>query len=92
MTLQDAMKAAQAADDAFEQAVQAAGFKSRWAWNQHITPGPEFLRAAYRAKVEADNVMHAAFEASRPRAPYVEVDTETAYGSTQRNTRSIRVF
>lgn len=91
-TIKEAMDAANAADDAFERAIKAAGFKSRWDWNQHTTPGPQFLRDAYGAKVSADNAMHAAFERSRGRVPYVEVDTETAYGSTQRNSCSIRVF
>jgi hypothetical protein len=66
-TLKHAIEAALEADKAFEAAVMAAGLKSRWHWNQHITPGPESLRAAYRAKVTADNAMHRAFEASRGR-------------------------
>ncbi len=65
MTLSDAIRAAYVADKAFSDACIAAGYESRWDWNQHIDPGPEELRAAYRAKVDADNAMHAAFEKSR---------------------------
>ena len=65
MTLKQAIDAANTADEAFEAAVHAAGYKSRWHWNQHLDPGPESLRAAYRAKVTADNARHAAFERSR---------------------------
>lgn len=65
MKPQDAITASAKADEAFEAAVRAAGFKSRWHWNQHITPGPDALRAAYRAKVTADNAMHLAFESVR---------------------------
>ena len=39
--------------------------KSRWHWDQHVDTGTEELRAAYRAKVTADNAMHVAFEAQR---------------------------
>ncbi len=62
------MEAAHVADEAFSQACVRAGFKSRWDWNQHTTPGPEFLREAYRAKVTADNAVHVAF--NRNRAEY----------------------
>lgn len=65
LSLPAALKVADLADKAFELAVKAAGFKSRWDWNQHTTPGPEALRAAYRLKVAADNALHAAFVASR---------------------------
>lgn len=84
MNLKDAITAAQAADDAFELAVRASGFKSRWDWNQHLVPGPEALRAAYRNKVTADNAMHAAFEASRagpaPAHPFKLHFTNMGYG------------
>lgn len=60
-----AVKAAGVADDAFEAAVHAAGYKSRWHWNHHLDVGTEDLRAAYRAKITADNAMHAAFVRSR---------------------------
>ena len=63
-TIKQAIENAHKADEAFGAACHAAGFKTRWDWNQHTTPGPEFLREAYRAKVTADNAMHAAFEAS----------------------------
>lgn len=56
---------AEAADKAYSAACVAAGYKSRWDWNQHINPGSDELRAAYRAKVAADNAMHAAFGKSR---------------------------
>lgn len=59
-----AIKGAATADVAFEAAVQAAGFKSRWDWNTSA-PGLEDLHAAYRAKIEADSEMHAAFVLSR---------------------------
>ena len=65
MTLTDTIKAAHAADEAFSAACIAAGYRSRWDWNRHIDPGTETLRAAYRAKVDADNAMHAAFARSR---------------------------
>lgn len=60
-----AIQAAAMADLEFQAAILAAGYKSRWDWNQHIDPGPEALRAAYRAKVTADNAMHLAFVRSR---------------------------
>jgi hypothetical protein len=65
MTISESIISAYQADDAFELAIHAAGYKSRWHWNQHIDPGPEALRAAYRAKVTADNAMHLAFMLSR---------------------------
>lgn len=80
MTMQDAIQAAQAADDAFSAAITAAGFKSRWDWDYRKPNSPEFLRVAYRAKVNADAAMHAAFEASRGRAALVE--THDKYGGT----------
>jgi hypothetical protein len=61
----DTITAANAADEAFELAVRAAGYESRWDWNQHLVAGPEALRTAYRAKVTADNAMHLAFVKSR---------------------------
>lgn len=65
MTLSQAIEAANAADEAFSAACIAAGYKSRWDWNQHVDPGTDELRAAYGAKVDADNAMHAAFAKSR---------------------------
>lgn len=65
MNLATAIQAAYDADEAFELAILAAGKKSRWHWNQHLDAGSEELRAAYRAKVTADNAMNLAFIASR---------------------------
>lgn len=69
MEIRKAVEIAEAADKAFSAACVAAGYKSRWDWNQHIDPGPEELRAAYRAKVAADNAMHAACAKSRDWSP-----------------------
>lgn len=66
--LKDAIAAAKAADSAFDAACKAAGYKTRWDWNQHFDPGPEELREAYRAKVAADFAVHSAFFASRQAA------------------------
>lgn len=52
---------AEGADVDFSNACKAAGYESRWAWNQHIDPGPEELRASYRRKVNADNAVRASF-------------------------------
>lgn len=57
-------RAAQAADNAYEAAVQAAGYRSRW----HVGPkweAPETVRQAYDAKVAADASMHDAWEEMR---------------------------
>jgi hypothetical protein len=43
----------------------------------------------YRLKVAMDEALKAE---SSPKVPWVEVDQETAYGSRQRLSRSIRVF
>jgi hypothetical protein len=58
MPLTLAIQAAQAADDAFNAAVKAAGYASRWDWDQANDSRP---LAAYFAKVIADEAMHAAF-------------------------------
>lgn len=62
MSLGDLIKAAYEADDAFEAAVRAAGYQTRWAWNQAQDSRP---MPAYVTKVLADEAMHKAFEASR---------------------------
>lgn len=64
MTLADAIHAAEAADTAFDHAIMAEGYKSRWDWDRH-EPSSERLVEAYRAKLSADTAMHAAFEAQR---------------------------
>lgn len=69
--LPETIKKAWAADAAFEAAIRAEGFKSRWDWNHHVTPGSEALRAAYRDKIAADNAMHADFVKSREAAKEV---------------------
>ena len=56
---------AYAADKAFEEAVQAAGFKSRWDTPQNGKFAQAGLQAAYDAKVKADQAMHLAFEEMR---------------------------
>ena len=66
MTLAETIAAAQAADDAFQAAIEAAGYKSRWDWPMRgRDKAPGALLAAYEAKVAADQLMHEAFEASR---------------------------
>jgi len=65
LNLKDAIKAANLADDAFAAALRDAGFKSRWDWDYRQPGLFVALRHAYRNKVEADSVMHAAFEADR---------------------------
>ena len=62
MTIAQATAAAYAADEAFSAAVKAAGFRDRWQW--HMAKGPESVTAAYRAKIAADEAMHAAFRES----------------------------
>ena len=64
--LKDAIADANTADKAYEAAVQAAGFKSRWDYFK--SEAPPALRAAYRAKVTADAIVHAAFAQQRKRA------------------------
>lgn len=64
-TLQTAIQTANTADENFELAIRAAGFKSRWDWDYRQPGSFVALRHAYRNKVEADSAMHAAFEASR---------------------------
>jgi hypothetical protein len=54
----DAVKAAYEADDAFGLAIKAAGYKSRWDWNQAQDSRP---MAAYVTKVLADEAMYKAF-------------------------------
>ena len=61
-TLAAAIAKANDADDAFENAIRAAGYKSRWDWHTALDDRP---RAAYVAKVKADENMHEAFEKSR---------------------------
>jgi hypothetical protein len=56
-------RVAQAADDAYEAAVQAAGFKSRWDVPRNAKP--DAVRQAYDAKVAADASMHDAWEEMR---------------------------
>ena len=56
-------RAAQAADDVYEAAVQAAGFKSRWDVPRDAKP--DAVRHAYQAKVDADVLMHLAWEEMR---------------------------
>ena len=64
MTLAEAIQAAYAADDAFQAAIETAGYKSRWDWHKRFDGRP---LQAYEAKVNADAAMHAAFEADRGR-------------------------
>ena len=61
MTLQEAIKAAQAADRAYDEALRQAGYKTRWCKHE-LTPA---LKAAYDAKVAADEAMGKAFGDSR---------------------------
>ena len=63
--LTSTIDAAYAADRAFQAAINAAGFKSRWHW--HIDSGRQDANVseAYRAKVAADMAMHRAFALSR---------------------------
>lgn len=54
-------------DEQFEKAVRKAGFKSRWDWDSTLPsqdPTGE-IKAAYAAKVKADEAVHEAWEASR---------------------------
>jgi hypothetical protein len=62
MTLEQAIQAAYDADEAFELAVKAQGYKSRW----DIEPiHSQELRDAYFRKVDADKAMNVAFAESR---------------------------
>jgi hypothetical protein len=54
----DAVKAAYEADAAFALAIKAAGYKSRWDWNQAQDSRP---MAAYVTKVLADEAMYESF-------------------------------
>ena len=60
--LANAIAKANAADDYFESAIRAAGYKSRWDWKVMVDERP---LAAYLAKVKADKDMHEAFEKTR---------------------------
>ena len=61
--LTDAIKAGQAACDAFSREVRAAGYKSRW---DHIDYDKHpALKAARDAHHEAGRVLHDAFERQR---------------------------
>lgn len=90
MTLDLAIRLANDADAAWQAHLDACGV-DRWSSDSHGKPGT-VLRGLYEAKLAADEMMAREFEKNRARAPYVEVDTESAYGSTQRISRSIRVF
>ena len=59
MTIEQIIRDANQADAAFEAAIKAAGFKSRWNWD--VCGTDRTILAAYRAKVDADQAMHAAF-------------------------------
>ncbi len=61
--VQDAYLRAVATETAFENALTLAGYRSRWHW--HLGNGPDYVAAAYRAKVAADLDVHSAFVASR---------------------------
>lgn len=60
--LKQAIAAAQAADDAFEAAVKAAGFRSRW---DHGATDHESVHKVYMAKCMADHEMHHEFNTAR---------------------------
>lgn len=62
MTVSQTIAAAYVADDAFEAAIKAAGYKSRWDWRQLDDCRP---MAAYLKKVSADEMMRTAFDKSR---------------------------
>jgi len=66
--LGDAIEAANRADEAFQEAVEAAGFKSRWEVPAAAKLTNAGLKAAYDAKVAADLAVHEAFVASRARS------------------------
>jgi hypothetical protein len=55
----DAYHKALAADQAFSDAIHAAGFKGRWDMPSDVMRTHEAIRDAYVAKVMADNAFHA---------------------------------
>jgi hypothetical protein len=57
--LREAIKVAEAADTAFEAAIKAAGYKSRWDWQPFHGKdvGTSEVWLSYCAKVHADNAM-----------------------------------
>lgn len=61
------IKASIAADDAFNAALLAAGIVSRWDLRGLPSDYPPAVKAAYFAKVAADDAMHVAFANSRKR-------------------------
>lgn len=64
MTLAETITLANEADAAFSAACKAEGWKTRW--DMAITPQhSQFLRDAYFAKVDADKMVHDAFEQAR---------------------------
>jgi len=78
IAVRDACHAAYAADDAYEKALKAAGYKSRWDWSapfavrdlalsDNDATGLTPLQAAYVAKVRADRASHRAWERLRER-------------------------
>jgi hypothetical protein len=66
-TLTEVMEASYEAARAFQAALDAAGFKSRWHWHvRHISSDrTSAIVSAYHAKVAADAEMHEAFAKSR---------------------------
>ncbi len=54
---------ANAADAAFDAALVANGFRSRWDWQRW--QGGEWLQSAYRRKINADERVHAAHTQQR---------------------------
>jgi hypothetical protein len=62
--LRDAIVKAAIADGAFDYAVKAAGYKSRWDMGT-IPQQSQALRNAYFAKVDADKAMGEAFAEAR---------------------------
>ncbi len=60
-----ALAAANAADEAFQAAIVAAGIVSRWDLRGLPSDYPPAVRASYYAKVAADEFVHAAFVQSR---------------------------
>jgi hypothetical protein len=66
-TLAEIIATAHKADDAYQAAVRAAGYKSRWDVNLALlsAKAPRELQSAYVAKIEADAAMHLAFVEAR---------------------------
>ena len=62
---QAALKAAYAADDAFQAACELAGYRSRWDMPAAVKRDNAAVSRAYDAKVKADAEMHLAFEQMR---------------------------